>query len=62
MIAWITENMGTIVITLLLILIVGAIVFSMIRNKRKGKSSCSCGGSCAHCNMCAACRQMKQSK
>ena len=55
MISWITGNIGTIIITLLLILIVVGIIISMIKDKKRGISSC--GGNCAHCNMCTACRQ-----
>ncbi len=62
MITWITENLGTILITVALAAIVAGIVYSMIKNKKEGKSSCSCGGSCAHCNACAACRQAKKGK
>ena len=52
MISWIADNIGTIVVLLVLVLIVAAVVRSMIRDKRCGKSSC--GGNCAHCNLCAA--------
>ena len=55
MISWIMGNIGTIIITLLLILIVVGIIISMIKYKKRGISSC--GGNCAHCKMCTACRQ-----
>ncbi|MBR6229685.1 MAG: FeoB-associated Cys-rich membrane protein [Eubacterium sp.] len=54
---WIVENLGTILITALLILIVTGIVLGIIKNKKNGRSSC--GGNCAHCNMCASCRTKK---
>ena len=47
MFAWIAKNIGTILICLVLILIVYAIIRSMIKDKRAGKSSC--GGNCSHC-------------
>ncbi len=53
MLAWLSENLGTIIITLILIAIVAAIVISMIRDKKKGKTSCGCD--CAHCGCCGAC-------
>ncbi|MBR5349583.1 MAG: FeoB-associated Cys-rich membrane protein [Lachnospiraceae bacterium] len=59
MLEWIAANIGTILITLLLIMIVAGIVLSLIKDKKQGKSSC--GGNCAHCQMCAACRQGKKS-
>ena len=57
---WFTDNIGTILISLLLIAIVAGIISSMIKDKKKGKHSCSCGGSCSQCHMCSACRQVKK--
>ena len=53
MLSWITENLGTILITLVLLVIVGAIVATLLKNRKKGKSSCGCG--CAHCAMHGQC-------
>ena len=47
--------MGTILITIVLIALVTVIIRTMIRDKKMGKSTC--GGSCASCKMCAACRR-----
>ncbi|MCR4788188.1 MAG: FeoB-associated Cys-rich membrane protein [Lachnospiraceae bacterium] len=47
-------NLGTILITILLILLIAGIILVLIKDKKQGRSSC--GGSCAHCNMCAACK------
>lgn len=49
MLAWLTENIATIIICAVLIAVVSAIIVSMIKNKKKGKSSCGCG--CADCPM-----------
>ncbi len=47
---WFAENIGTIIVVAILLLVVGAAVFSIVRSKRKGKSpSCGCG--CANCAM-----------
>ncbi|MCR5094611.1 MAG: FeoB-associated Cys-rich membrane protein [Lachnospiraceae bacterium] len=54
MIAWITGNLGTILITILLLLIVAGCIRSIIRDRKQGRSTC--GGSCAHCKMCTACK------
>ncbi|MBQ4257558.1 MAG: FeoB-associated Cys-rich membrane protein [Clostridia bacterium] len=44
--------MGTILVTVLVMAIVGLVIYSMAKNKKEGKSSCSsCGGACAHCTM-----------
>ncbi|MBQ7583156.1 MAG: FeoB-associated Cys-rich membrane protein [Lachnospiraceae bacterium] len=57
MITWLTVNLGTILITVLLILMVTGIILSLIKDKKKGRSAC--GGSCAHCKGCAAYRNKK---
>lgn len=57
MLTWILENMATIVISAVLIIMVAAVVASMVRGKRKGKSSCGCG--CAGCAMNGACHSKK---
>ena len=46
-------NLGTILISLLLIMIVTGIIYILIKDKKEGKSTC--GGNCAHCKMFAAC-------
>ena len=57
MLAWFMENMATIIISAVLVLVVAAIIVSMVRGKRKGKSSCGCG--CAGCAMNGACHPAK---
>lgn len=57
MMEWLLANIGTILITLILILTVAAVVRSLVRDKKQGKSLC--GGNCAHCKMCAACHKVR---
>ncbi len=57
MLAWLSENWATVLICAVLIAIVAAIVVSMIRNRKKGKSSCGCG--CANCPMNGSCHTKK---
>ena len=57
MLEWLSNNLSTIVITLVLIVICGAIIRSMIRDKKSGKSSC--GGNCGSCGGCSACHPKK---
>lgn len=40
MLAWLSENLPTIIICAILLAVVVMIVVSMIRNKKKGKTSC----------------------
>ena len=42
----------TIIVAAVIGIIFVAIVANEIRNRIKGKSSCSCGGSCGSCNAC----------
>lgn len=44
---WISENIGTIVVGLALLAMIGAAVGTMIRDKKNGKSACGCG--CSGC-------------
>ena len=47
MLTWIMENMATMIISTVLIIIAAAVIAGMARGKRRGKSSCQCG--CAGC-------------
>ena len=55
MLDWLAENAGTIAVLLVLIAVVAAAVFSMIRDKKKGKSCC--GSNCAHCACSCSCHK-----
>ena len=57
MLPWILDNMATIIISAVLLLVVAAVIASMVRGKRKGRSSCGCG--CAGCAMNGACHPAK---
>lgn len=57
MLLWLSENIGTVLVCAVLAVIVIAIVISMIRQKRNGKSSCYCG--CAGCPMSGECHKTK---
>jgi|GEM_PF-50791 len=50
--------MGTAIVLLVLCIIVGAVIYKMVKDKRSGKSSC--GGNCVGCGM--ACHQSKGDK
>lgn len=53
MLNWIAENLATILICAILILIVFLIIRYLLRQKKAGKSSCGCG--CANCAMHGQC-------
>ncbi|MBQ1704762.1 MAG: FeoB-associated Cys-rich membrane protein [Clostridia bacterium] len=51
MLLWLEQNLGTIVIALLLAALVVLIICGMRKDRRAGKRSC--GGSCGSCAGCA---------
>ena len=55
MLSWISANIATILITLVLIGIVAGIIVVMRRDKKKGRSTC--GGNCGHCPMGGSCHK-----
>ena len=57
MFAWLAQNISTIIVAAVLILIVALIVKYLVKNKRQGKSSCGAG--CAHCALQGKCHGAK---
>ena len=53
MLQWISANIGTILISLVLLAVVTLIIRSMVHDKKQGKSSC--GGNRAGCAACGSC-------
>ncbi len=53
MIEFITNNLATIAISILLLGVVVAIIVRLVKNKKQGKSSCGCG--CSNCAMSGIC-------
>lgn len=54
MMAFLSKNIGTIVVLLIVIALVAAVVTKMIKDKKSGKSACGCncsecGCGCSHC-------------
>ncbi len=60
MLAFITNNLGTILVCTAVALIVAGIVVYMVIQKKKGKSSCGCG--CANCAMKGSCHKQGASE
>ena len=54
-------NPGTFGVLAVLVIIVGLIIYKMIKDKKSGKSSCSCGGSCSGCGMAGSCHNTAKS-
>lgn len=60
MLNWLTSNIGTIIVVLILAGIVFAAVFAIVKNKRKGKTTCGCG--CSNCAMKDSCHSKKSTR
>ncbi|MBQ8622881.1 MAG: FeoB-associated Cys-rich membrane protein [Oscillospiraceae bacterium] len=43
MLGFITENLTSIIVLLVVAVILFAIIFKMVKDKKQGKSSCGCG-------------------
>lgn len=57
---WIAQNLSTILIALGVFFLCFAIVQKLIRDKKKGKSSCGCG--CSNCAMSGMCHAQNNQK
>ncbi len=53
MLTFLSQNLSTIVVALVLIAVCAAIVVYLVRSKKQGRSTC--GGTCAHCAMHGSC-------
>jgi len=49
MMAWLSANGPTIIVGLVVLLIVGLVIRNMYKDKKAGKTSCSCGDGCGGC-------------
>jgi len=45
-------NLPTILVGLIILALFAAVVVKLVRDKKNGKGSCSCGGDCSHCKGC----------
>ena len=57
MLTWMSNNIATIIICLVLVAVVAAIIIHMVKEKKQGKSSC--GSGCASCPMAGKCHSHK---
>ena len=58
MLEYLIANIGTIAVSLILAVIVSAIIVKSVKNKRQGKTSCSCG--CSGCSMSHICHSKSE--
>ena len=55
MLELIIANLGSIAVFLVLAVVVGLIIRSLYKQKKRGGSCTGCGGSCGSCGGCTAC-------
>ena len=55
MLAWICENIVTVIVSLVLLLFIAVALISIIKDKKNG--NCSCGSSCSGCAMSGSCHK-----
>ncbi len=53
---WLLANKGTLIVSLLLLLAVGRIVYALLKKRKTGQSSCGC--SCGSCPMGKTCHRI----
>lgn len=53
MLDWIMNNISTMIVCAVLVAVVAAVIHSMVKNKKHGKTSCGCG--CDSCAMRGTC-------
>lgn len=55
MFEWLSENLATVIVCVILAVITAFIIVKLIKDKKAGKSSCGCNCSC--CPMSGACHK-----
>lgn len=53
-------NTGTMVVLIIVAAVIGAIIRKLVKDRREGKHSCSCG--CEGCAMKASCHKSKETE
>lgn len=53
MLVWLSANLATVAVAVILAAIVAAVIWYMVAQKKKGASSCGCG--CSSCAMSGIC-------
>ena len=57
---FLTNNLGTIIVATAVVALMGVLLYSLIRYKKAGKSSC--GGGCSGCPMSGKCHTQSKEK
>ena len=57
MLQWITGNIATIAVAILVSGAIAAVIAKMVIDRKKGKSACNCGSACSGCAMKGMCHK-----
>ncbi len=57
MINFLAANLGTILVSAILIAIVALIIANLVGKKKKGQSACGCGCGCSNCPSSGICHK-----
>jgi hypothetical protein len=60
MMDWITSNLSTILVSLVLLGLISLVIRKMVKDKKKGVTSC--GTSCNGCAMAGNCKELRKNK
>ena len=52
MLEWLAANIASVVIVFVLAAVVTLIIMKLVRDKKRGRHACSCGGDCKSCGVC----------
>ncbi|MBQ2444155.1 MAG: FeoB-associated Cys-rich membrane protein [Clostridia bacterium] len=55
MLEWLSANMGTISVGIIVLAVILLAFFSVVKDKKNGKNCSSCGGGCNGCCGCTDC-------
>ena len=59
---WLSANIGTIAVGAAVVAVIALVIVLMVRDKKKGKKTCSSGCSCSGCAMAGQCHTNKNEK
>lgn len=60
MLEFLTGNLATILVSIILLAVVGLIIRKLVRDRKKGKSTCGCG--CKDCPSASLCHPSPEKK
>lgn len=50
MLEWIASNAASLIVGLVVLAVLGLALWKLLRDKKRGKGNCSCGGGCPGCS------------